>query len=106
MDFSAVRNNPAEWGRVVESAVGAYLANEAMKGAFTLYYWRDRNDEVDFVIERNEKLIAIEVKSTFPGNKRGMMAFQKKYNPVKTISVDNRILPWQEFIRINPSDLF
>lgn len=106
MNFSTVRNNSADWGRVIESVVGAYLANESMKGTFSLYYWRDRNDEVDFVIEKNEKLIGIEVKSTFSRTKRGLAAFQKKYNPVKTICIDNRTLPWHEFIRINPSDLF
>jgi predicted AAA+ superfamily ATPase len=104
--FSEVRNNPAEWGRVVESAVGAHLANEAVKGAFSLYYWRDRNDEVDFVIERNERLIGIEVKSTFTRTKRGLSAFHKRYNPFKTISIDDRTLPWHEFLNMNPSDLF
>ena len=104
--FLAVRNNHAEWGRVIESAVGAYLANEALKGNLNLYYWRDRNDEVDFVIERNGKLVGIEVKSTILRNKRGMTAFQKRFSPLKTICIDERILPWYEFIRMNPADLF
>lgn len=104
--FDEVRNNPAAWGRVIESSVGAYLANEAMKGAFSLFYWRDRNDEVDYVIEKGGKLIGIEVKSTYTRNKRGLVVFQKRYNPAKTVSIDDNILPWHEFISINPSDLF
>lgn len=104
--FAAVRNNPVEWGRVVESTVGAYLANEAMKGTFSLFYWRDRNDEVDFVIECNEKLIALEVKSTFPRTKKGLAAFAKRYPDVRTICIDDRIFPWREFIRVKPCELF
>ena len=104
--FSDVKNNPAEWGRVIESTVGAYLANESLKGSISLYYWRDRNDEVDFVIERNGKIIGIEVKSTVSGNKRGMTSFQKKYHLFKTICIDKNRIPWQEFIRIKPSELF
>jgi uncharacterized protein len=104
--FPAVRKNHSEWGRVIESAVGAYLANEALKGNLNLYYWRDRNDEVDFVIERNEKLVGIEVKSTILRNKHGMTAFQKRFSPLKTICIDERRLPWYEFIRMNPADLF
>ncbi len=37
------------WGRLVESAVGAHLANAAAAGECELFYWRERNREVDFV---------------------------------------------------------
>ena len=106
LTFSAVRNNPAVWGRIIESAVGAYLANESMKGRISLYYWRDRNDEVDFIIERNGKLAGIEVKSTLLRNKQGMTAFQKRFNPVKTICIDERRMPWHEFVCIDPVEFF
>ena len=106
MTFSDVRNNPAEWGRVIESAVGAYLANESLKGSISLFYWRDRNDEVDFVIERDGKIIGIEVKSSTSRNDRGMTSFQKKYHPFRTICIDENRMPWKEFIRLKPSELF
>jgi predicted AAA+ superfamily ATPase len=38
------------WGRVVESAVGAHRANAAAVGECELFYWRERNREVDFVV--------------------------------------------------------
>jgi len=106
LNFKEIRNDHAAWGRIVESAVGAYLANETMKNTISLYYWRERNDEVDFVLERGGKLIGVEVKSSFSRNKRGMVAFQKKFNPAKTITIDDKVLPWHEFIRINPVELF
>lgn len=105
-NFAEIRNNPSEWGRVIESAVGAYLAGEAMKGVFSLWYWRDRNDEVDFIIERDGEVVGIEVKSAYRRDKRGMAAFQKRYDPVMTLVIDNNTLPWHEFIRISPADLF
>ena len=37
------------WGRLVESAVGAHLANAAAAGVCEVFYWRDGNHEVDFV---------------------------------------------------------
>jgi predicted AAA+ superfamily ATPase len=106
MSFNIARKDPAEWGRIVESAVGAYLANEAMKGTISLFYWRDHGDEVDFVIEKNGKILGVEVKSSFSGNKKGLAAFQRKFDPVRTIFIEDKLLPWQEFIRINPADLF
>lgn len=45
------------WGRLVESAVGAYLINCAIEQGFKVFYWRDRNQEVDFVISKGNKLL-------------------------------------------------
>jgi len=106
LNYKEIRNDHASWGRIIESAVGAYLSNEALKDRISLYYWRERNDEVDYVIESGGKIIGLEVKSTWSGNKRGLTAFQKKFNPLKTIIIDDHILPWHEFIRINPEELF
>ncbi|MBI2891100.1 MAG: ATP-binding protein [Nitrospirae bacterium] len=50
-------------GRLVESAVGAHLASAAFAGDCELFYWRDRNREVDFVIRYRGHVTAIEVKS-------------------------------------------
>ncbi|MGH8398323.1 MAG: DUF4143 domain-containing protein [Gammaproteobacteria bacterium] len=54
---------PTFWGRLTESAVGAHLTNTAAAGDCALYYWRERNQEVDFVVETGQKLTAVEVKS-------------------------------------------
>jgi hypothetical protein len=51
------------WGRLTESAVGAHLANAAAAGACRVGYWRERNLEVDFVVQAGRRLVAIEVKS-------------------------------------------
>ncbi len=60
------------WGRLTESAVGAHLVNAAVGGECELFYWRERNREVDFVASRGKKLMAIKVKSgrtttSYPG---------------------------------------
>lgn len=104
--FSEGLLNPIEWGRVVESSIGAYLINQAHRESFSVYYWRDRNDEVDFVLEKQGKIIAIEVKSSYSKNKKGMNAFQRKFNPDKIYLIDNKGLSWQEFLKINPVELF
>ena len=104
--FSEILINPVEWGRIVESTVGTHLVNQALREHYSVYYWRDRNDEVDFVLERQGKIIAIEVKSSFSKNKKGMDAFKKKFNPHKMYFIDNKALSWLDFIKINPIELF
>jgi predicted AAA+ superfamily ATPase len=103
--FEEAMGNPAFWGRLVESAVGAHLLNQAVSGDFALSYWREGNDEVDFVIEQ-KLLIGIEVKSGASQNKTGMAAFKKKFNPDKILLIENTGLSWQAFLQINSKELF
>lgn len=105
-NFAEMLINPVEWGRIVESAVGMHLVNQALREHYAVYYWRDRNDEVDFILERHGKIIAIEVKSSFSKNKKGMDAFKKKFNPHKIYFIDNKSLSWSDFLKINPVELF
>ncbi|MBU8893859.1 MAG: ATP-binding protein [Bacteroidales bacterium] len=98
--------NHVEWGRIVESAVGSHLVNQSLREYYSVYYWRDRNNEVDFILERQGKIIAIEVKSGYSKNKKGMDAFKNKFDPYKTYFIDNKGLSWNEFLKINPVELF
>ena len=60
---------------------GAHLANAAASGKCELFYWRDRNQEVDFIVKRGRRLIAIEVKSgRAPTAHSGMAAFATAFN--------------------------
>lgn len=76
------------YGRLVESAVGAHLANAAQRGACELFYWREKNREVDFVVRAGKRLLAIEVKS---GRRRdalpSMAAFVDAFQPDRTLLV-------------------
>lgn len=105
--FAEIRKNPAEWGRMVESSIGAHLLNNSFVEDYKVFYWRHRNDEVDFILEKRGKVIGLEVKSAgmVSGTSR-MDAFNKMYKPDKMLMVGAGGLPWQEFLRISPSSLF
>lgn len=101
-----ILEQPTEWGRIVESAVGAHLLNSSLTSGFILHYWRDGNNEVDFVLEKKGKLIALEVKSGAAFRTQGMTAFQKTYNPDRILLVGDSALPWQDFLAMDPNSLF
>ena len=103
--FAQIQQQPKEWGRIVESAIGAHLLNHSQNKSFTVNYWREGNDEVDFVVERNHQLMAIEVKSSIASSTKGMAAFHKKYQPTKMVLIDNSGLTWQDFLKIDPMSL-
>lgn len=74
-----------ERGRVFELLVGAQLVrtNE------DLYYWREGNFEVDFVIKRGRNIWAIEVKSGRARSKKGLEAFKMKYPQAHLVIIDS-----------------
>jgi len=104
--FQKIVREPAQWGRIVESCIGAHLINHSLTENFSVYYWRHRNDEIDFVLEKRGKVVGLEVKSSTAGNISGMAAFKNKYTPHKVLLVGNSGIPWQEFLQINPAELF
>lgn len=92
-------------GRLVESAVGAHLANAAAAGDCELFYWRERNREVDFVLRAGRAVAAIEVKSgrapqAFPG----LAAFAAAFKPRRTLIVGGDGIPLDEFLSRPASD--
>lgn len=87
------------WGRLLESAVGAHLANAGAMGSCEVFYWRERNREVDFVVKAGRMLTAIEVKS---GRRRdalpGIGAFAQAFKPKRTLLVGGDGIPPEEFL--------
>lgn len=104
--MSEIQGRPAEWGRWVESAVGAHLMQGAMRGAYSLYYWREGDREVDFVLERKGRLIALEVKSTPSGAMPGMDAFRQRFHPDKVYLIGPSGIPWEELLGVDAEELF
>ncbi len=96
---------PALWGRWVESAVGAYLLNQADEYDYKLYYWRENNDEVDFVIEYSGQHIAIEVKSGRRDANEGLKTFTNKFHPQQSFVVGTDGVPIEEFLTWNLGNL-
>jgi len=101
--FAESRRDPERWGRIAESAIGAHLANGAQLGDYELFYWREGSKEVDFVLRRGGKVLALEVKA---GNRRtslpGMTAFDKQFGKTKKMLVGSGGIPFEEFLSIAP----
>lgn len=99
LKLSEARADRSWWGRLTESAVGAHLANSAACGVCELFYWRERNREVDFVARSGRALTAIEVKT---GRVRdalpGMQAFGTAFRPKRKLLIGGDGVPLIEFL--------
>ena len=98
--------NPALWGRLVESSIGTHLLNYSFSERYNLYYWRDGNYEVDFVLEKGDKVIGLEVKSGMRADNAGMGVFVGRFRLEKVLLVGTGGIPCDEFLKINPKEIF
>ena len=106
LDFQLIINDKEKWGRIVESAVGAHLINNAYMQGYSLFYWREGNYEVDFVLEHKGRIIAMEVKSGHTIRTAGLVQFRKHYPDSKIMLVGKGGIPWEDFLKMNPLELF
>lgn len=106
MTLEQVMADRKTWGHILESAVGAYIVNEAFKYRFEVTYWRDRNDEVDFVLKKNNSLVAIEVKGNAEKQTSGLNEFRKKFNPKNAFIVGPEGIRPEEFLKMDLRKLF
>lgn len=104
--FEQVRNDPVKWGHYVESAVGAYLISQAYRLQFEVFYWRDGNNEVDFVLRKDGKVVALEVKSNHERYTKGLDVFCQKFRPNVALIVGSGGLPLETFLETPITDLF
>jgi predicted AAA+ superfamily ATPase len=103
--YEEARQDRSYWGRLVESAVGAHLYNRSTPDS-KLYYWRDGHNEVDFVLAKGNRIIAIEVKSgTGKASRRGLDTFSQRFKPHNTILVGDQGVPLDTFLLTDPKEL-
>jgi len=88
------------WGRLTESAIGAYIINEVRGKQIDVFYWREGNREVDFVLKKDDFIVAIEVKSSLKKEKLPAMdAFKKQFHASKLLLVGKGGVPIEEFLQ-------
>ncbi len=106
MTFEKVFTTPKLWGRWVESAVGAHILNMAEELDYKVYYWREKDDEVDFVVEYNHQCVAVEVKSGKRTTNEGLPKFSSKFRPKHSFVVGSGGVPIGEFLSWDLGALF
>ena len=97
MTYEKAFTTPALWGRWVESAVGCHLLDRAEELEYRLYYWRENNEEVDFIIVCGEKIMAVEVKSGRRQTNSGLETFRNKFHPQYSLVVGGAAMPLEQF---------
>ena len=104
--FEAALVDRKSWGRIVESCIGAYLVSQAFAHRFEVFYWRERDDEVDFVLRKKGSVIAIEVKSNAEKKTAGLEKFKQLFQPKKAFIVGDGGISIEDFLSMDIRKLF
>lgn len=104
--YATDRVDTMAWGRWVESAIGTHLLSQASEYEYEVFYWRERSDEVDFIIKSRQKCIAIEVKSGRRGTNKGLPLFEKTFHPDVSFVVGTNGIDIETFLKSDIVRLF
>lgn len=106
LTFEAALLDRKSWGRIVESCMGAYLVSQAFVHRFEVFYWRERDDEVDFILRKKGSVIAIEVKSNAEKKTAGLEKFKQIFQPKKAFIVGDGGISIEDFLSMDIRKLF
>ena len=105
LSFAQTKRDGSAWGRLVENAVGSHLLNHLNIPWDEVFYWRDHDKEVDFVVKKGIKTWALEVKSGKNASGVGLEAFLKKNPKAKVLMIGTGGMDLEEFFQSDPSQL-
>lgn len=97
--FETIRSDADKWGRWVESAIGAHLLSAAEEEDYKVFYWRDRDDEVDYIVATDEGCVAFEVKSGRRKMNSGMKVFTQAFKPLHTYIIGTGGVSFEDFLK-------
>ena len=97
--FETIRSNADQWGRWVESAIGAHLLSAAEENDYKVFYWRERDDEVDYIVATNDGCVAFEVKSGRRKMNSGMKEFTKAFHPTHAYIIGTGGVSFEDFLK-------
>jgi len=106
--FEEALVDPGNWGNIFESSVGTHLLDLTLRHAEAdLYYWREKNCEIDYVLVFGDRILGIEVKSTGDMlSAKNKDAFRRHYPSAALLLVGENGLPYESFMQADLSDLF
>lgn len=97
--LSHLEINTTFWGAIAENYVAVALASNG----YQLFYWQSENTaEVDFVIQKDDYVIPIEVKAGKNTKSKSLSVYINNYNPKYSIRISNKNFGFENNIKSVP----
>lgn len=99
LSFEETKQDPESWKKLIECAIGAHLINSSYGTKTEIFYWKQVNKAVDFIIRKGKNLIAVDIKNARKGkNIQGIDTFIKNCHPTKILIVGEGGISIEEFL--------
>jgi predicted AAA+ superfamily ATPase len=72
-------SDSTEMGLLFENLVASHLHSLSQQGQVRLYYWRDKDDEIDLVYDHPDAPLAFEIASSASHGRAGIRAFVERF---------------------------
>ncbi len=79
-----------------------YVAQHLKAKGYDLYYWKNNTHEVDFVMQKGDMIIPIEVKASINKRSRSLLEYVRQYNPPHSIRISRRNFGYVDGIKSVP----
>lgn len=107
LSFERARQDTQGWGRLVECAVGSHLFAGAADKGVELFYWREGNYEVDYILRKGRDIAAVEVKSGLRKiHASGLETFARRYPCRKILVGGHAGIPLDEALKMKIVEFF
>jgi len=105
--FIETYSNPIKWGHITENAVGVYLIDQIKNNTkASLFYWREKDVEIDYVVLYGDQVIGLEVKSGNEGiPEKAVKLFKQRYPESKLILIGKHGIPVELLLKSTLSEL-
>lgn len=106
LSFEQALLDRKSWGHIFESGVGAYIVSQAFIHRFEVFYWRDGNNEVDFILRKKNSIVAVEIKSNAEKRTEGLNKFKQIFKPQTAFIVGNGGISADDFFSMDIRKFF
>lgn len=106
LSFEQAITDRKAWGHIFESGIGAHIVSQAFIKHFEVFYWREHNCEVDFILRKNKSVAAIEIKSNAEKRTDGLEVFNKLFSPSASFIVGDGGISAENFLKMDLTKLF
>ncbi|MBS0272528.1 MAG: ATP-binding protein [Proteobacteria bacterium] len=104
LSFKKAQKDTAVWKSLLECSIGAHIINAALGTKIEVFYWKEGNKEVDFVVRKGELVITITVRKPNKGiNLRGIEEFSRLYSPQQNLFIGGPGIAIDKFL-LTPLD--
>ena len=83
-----------------------WIVSQAFVHRFEVFYWRERTDEVDFILRKKGTVVAVEVKSDAEKNTAGLDTFRNMFHPHTAFIVGDGGMKAEDFLSMDIRTLF